>query len=106
MPKKIREGAPAYPEGTIPAGEFKARCLQIMDDVAETHSEVVITKYGRPVAKLVPVDEDAPDSFGAMAGSVIYLDKDLVSPDHQAWGEGEGGGDEENGAEVENGGEE
>ena len=86
MPKKVREGAPAYLEGTIPAGEFKARCLQIMDDVAETHAEVVITKYGRPVAKLVPVDGDVPDSFGAMAGSVIYLEEDVVSPDHEAWG--------------------
>jgi len=85
MPKKGREGAPAYPEGTIPAGEFKARCLQIMDDVAETHDEVIITKYGRPVAKLVPVEDDFSDSLGAMAGTVIYLEEDLVSPDHQAW---------------------
>ena len=106
MPKKVREGAPAYLEGTIPAGEFKARCLQIMDDVAETHAEVVITKYGRPVAKLVPVDEDVPDSFGAMAGSVIYLDEDVVSPDHEAWGAEEIGCDGVDGVEAENGGEE
>ena len=85
MLKKVREGAPAYPGGTIPAGEFKARCLQIMDDVAETHSEVVITKYGRPVAKLVPLDDETPDSFGAMSGTVNYLEAELVSPDHQAW---------------------
>jgi prevent-host-death family protein len=43
---------------TIPAGAFKQRCLRILDAVAETHREVVITKRGRPVAKLVPVQEE------------------------------------------------
>jgi prevent-host-death family protein len=40
---------------TIPAGVFKQGCLRILDEVAETHREVVITKRGKPVAKLVPV---------------------------------------------------
>lgn len=43
---------------TIPAGAFKQGCLRILDEVAETHREVVITKRGRPVAKLVPVKQD------------------------------------------------
>jgi prevent-host-death family protein len=97
MAKKVREGAPAYPlAASIPAGEFKARCLQIMDDVAATHAEVIITKYGRPVAKLVPVDQEVPDSFGALAGTVEYLEEDLVSPDHDLWeSPGSGAGGEE-----------
>jgi prevent-host-death family protein len=43
---------------TIPAGAFKQGCLRILDEVAETHREVVITKRGKPVAKLVPVQPE------------------------------------------------
>ena len=39
----------------VGAAEFKARCLQIMDQVKETGAEVTITKHGHPVAKLVPI---------------------------------------------------
>jgi prevent-host-death family protein len=68
---------------TIGAGEFKARCLHLLDVVAERHEEVIITKRGRPVAKLVPVPTDTP-LFGALAGSVARQD-DLVSPTGAAW---------------------
>ena len=53
----------------IPAGEFKARCLKIMEDVRTYRTPVVITKKGRPVAKLVPSDEEAVDVFGCMIGT-------------------------------------
>lgn len=43
---------------TIPAGAFKQGCLRILDEVAESHREVVITKRGKPVAKLVPVQPE------------------------------------------------
>ena len=39
---------------TIPAGEFKAKCLQLMDEVNETGMPIIITKRGRPVSRLVP----------------------------------------------------
>ena len=35
---------------TIKASDFKAKCLQLMDEIAETGQEVVITKRGRPVS--------------------------------------------------------
>jgi prevent-host-death family protein len=41
---------------TIPAGRFKQGCLAILDEVAATHEEVVVTKRGRPVARVVPVE--------------------------------------------------
>ena len=53
----------------MPAGEFKARCLRVMEDVRKYRSTVVITKKGRPVAKLVPADDPGPDVFGCMAGT-------------------------------------
>lgn len=39
---------------TIGAGEFKAKCLQLMDEVNRQGIELIITKRGQPVAKLVP----------------------------------------------------
>jgi prevent-host-death family protein len=54
---------------TIPAGEFKARCLRVMEEVKKYRTPVVITKKGRPVAKLVPPDAPATDVFGCMAGT-------------------------------------
>ena len=43
----------------VPAGEFKQKCLAIIDTVATTHEPVVISKRGKPVARLVPVESDA-----------------------------------------------
>jgi prevent-host-death family protein len=54
---------------TIPAGEFKARCLGVMDEVCKSRTPVLITRNGRAVVKLVPPDPPAPDVFGCMAGT-------------------------------------
>ncbi|HUG65353.1 MAG TPA: type II toxin-antitoxin system Phd/YefM family antitoxin [Gaiellaceae bacterium] len=53
---------------TIAAGLFKAQCLRLLDEVAETGETIVVTKRGKAVAKLEPVE--APPS---LKGSVIYL---------------------------------
>lgn len=69
----------------IPATEFKAHCLKLMDQVAETHESIVITKRGKPVAKLVSVEEkDKPELFGCMAGS-ITITGDILKPIEQEW---------------------
>ena len=54
----------------VPAGEFKAKCLKLMDEVARTRRPLVITKRGKPVAQLVPPQAPLPRSelFGYMAG--------------------------------------
>jgi prevent-host-death family protein len=54
---------------TMAAGEFKARCLRVMEEVKKYRIPVVITKKGRPVAKLVPPDAPGTNVFGCMAGS-------------------------------------
>jgi prevent-host-death family protein len=54
---------------TMPAGEFKARCLRVMEDVKKYRIPVVITKKGRPVAKLVPPDVPVTDVIGCMLGT-------------------------------------
>jgi prevent-host-death family protein len=61
------------------AGEFKARCLKVMDQVRATREPVVITKRGRPVAKLVPVDRRGDDIFGCLKG-VVEIVGDIESP--------------------------
>lgn len=63
----------------IAAGEFKSRCLAIMDQVQKTGEPLLITKHGKPVAKLVPADRQADEIFGYMAGKVKILG-DIVGP--------------------------
>ena len=57
---------------TIPAGTFKAQCLAIMDEVQAKRQAVVITKRGKPVAKLVPVEKDKDDIFGFYKGKKTH----------------------------------
>ena len=64
---------------SMPAGQFKARCLKVMDDVYSTREPVVITKKGKPVAKLVPADGQPGDIFGCLRGEVEIVG-DIVSP--------------------------
>ena len=64
---------------SIPAGAFKARCLAIMDEVQAKREAIVITKRGKPVAKLVPVEKEKDDIFGFMKGKLTVLG-DVVSP--------------------------
>jgi prevent-host-death family protein len=64
---------------TMAAGEFKAKCLKVMDRVNATREPVLTTKKGRPVAKLVPVDQKTDDIFGCLAG-IMEIVGDIESP--------------------------
>jgi prevent-host-death family protein len=50
------------------ASVFKARCLTVMNDVQATGEPVIVTKRGKPVVKVVPVESEQNDLFGFMAG--------------------------------------
>ena len=66
--------------GSVPATEFKARCLELMDRVAERRESFVITKRGKPVARLVPMDRKPKDSiFGWLRGQA-WERGDIVAP--------------------------
>ncbi|HZC25279.1 MAG TPA: type II toxin-antitoxin system Phd/YefM family antitoxin [Candidatus Binatia bacterium] len=52
----------------IAAAVFKARCLTLMEDVRSTKQPLLITKRGKPVAKLVPADEPKDDFIGRLKG--------------------------------------
>jgi prevent-host-death family protein len=68
---------------TIGAGEFKAKCLKLLDKVQEDRQTLVITKHGRPVAQLAPMPA-AVDPFGSMRGSVLF-EGDIISPLENEW---------------------
>jgi prevent-host-death family protein len=64
---------------TIAAGSFKVHCLAIMDEVQSKRQAVLITKRGKPVAKLVPVEKEKDDIFGFFKGKGT-ITGDVVSP--------------------------
>lgn len=67
----------------VSATSFKARCLSMLDEVAESGAELIITKRGRPVARVSPVDQDA-----SLQGSVRTLvgEDELLAPIGDEWG--------------------
>lgn len=73
---------------TIAAGKFKVHCLAIMDEVQAKRQAVVITKRGKPVAKLVPIEQEKDDIFGFFKGK-IKVTGDVVAPalTPEEWGD-------------------
>ena len=69
---------------TIKASEFKAQCLRLMDEVAETGQEIVITKNGRPITKLAPYHSNQKPLFGRYK-DVIKIHGDIDSPIDVVW---------------------
>ena len=69
---------------TMKASEFKAKCLRLMDEVAEHGEEIVITKNGKPVAKLAPYRQKPKMPFGRNRENIRILG-DIVSPMPAEW---------------------
>jgi prevent-host-death family protein len=65
----------------MPAAQFKAECLALLDRVAETGESLVVTKRGRPVAQVVPMEGKKPKS---LRGSVREIG-DIVEPVDVVW---------------------
>jgi len=70
------------------AGSFKTNCLAVMDEVQAKHETVVITKHGKAVAKLVPVNTETDEIYDFLAGKGTVAG-DIVSPaiSPEEWGE-------------------
>jgi len=68
----------------IKASEFKAKCLHLMDVVNEKQEEIVITKNGVPVSRLVPYKTRPKSLFGLHKGQLV-LNDDLIDPIEQQW---------------------
>jgi prevent-host-death family protein len=69
-------------ERTVPASKFKAQCLAMLDEVAATGEEIVVTKRGRAVARVVSAE--TPSS---LRGSVSFnvSDEELIEPLDADW---------------------
>lgn len=70
---------------TIKASEFKAHCLRLMEEVAQSGEEIVITKRGRPVSRLVPCRDQPEELFGADR-DIVRIYGDIVGPLDVQWG--------------------
>ena len=66
---------------TMTAATFKAQCLAVLDRVAESGEVLVVTKRGRPVARVVPIEKGPHRS---LRGSVRYHG-DIVAPIDVKW---------------------
>ena len=86
------DNQPAAPIRTVKATEFRAKCLKLMDEVAESGGEIVITKNGKPVAKLTayrerppePAPEKMESMYGKDRGKIVIIG-DIVSPMPAEW---------------------
>ena len=65
---------------TVSAAKFKAECLKLLDTVARTRRGLVVTKHGRPVAQVVPLETPAR----SLEGSIVK-EGDLISPIDVTW---------------------
>jgi prevent-host-death family protein len=73
---------------TMAAGSFKAKCLKVMDEVQAKRETVIITKRGKPVAKLVPIETETDEIFGFLEGKGT-ITGDIISPvlSLEEWGD-------------------
>ena len=69
---------------TIKASEFKAKCLKLMDEVADTGQEILISKNGRLIARLVPYRPKPENLFGIDKGKIEILG-DIIEPLDVEW---------------------
>ena len=70
---------------SVPAGEFKANCLRLMDEVQETGMVIVVTKHRRPVVRVSPFREELPTLVGSCTGQLRIIadidDDPAIPPD-------------------------
>lgn len=84
MTMVILLGREERPLRVMKASEFKARCLRLMDEVATSGDEIVITKNGKPVSRLVPYEQRPETLFGVMRDNVRVVG-DLIEPVDVEW---------------------
>ena len=69
---------------TIPAGQFKTHCLQIMETVRKTGKKITITKRNIPIAQIVPIEKKQEQGFGKLKGTV-HLEMRIIDPIDEDW---------------------
>lgn len=69
----------------VPVTRFKAECLEMVETVRRKRTSIIISKRGKPVARLVPIEQSPTVSmWGRMKGSMEIVG-DIVIPDPEPW---------------------
>lgn len=68
----------------LPAGQFRAHALALLARVERTREEIIVTRYGRPIAKLVPIEREERRFVGSLSGQ-IEIRGDIVAPIGEPW---------------------
>lgn len=68
---------------TVPAGQFKVHCLALLDKVAQKGEMLIVTKHGKPVARILPVEKQK-DVENPLKHSIVF-EGDLLSPISETW---------------------
>ncbi len=86
MEKDARESVASSAPIEVSASDLKNAWHEYLDQVDQGHQEIVVTRYGRPVAKLIPYGGSEPGAriFGCLAGTVT-IHGDIVAPLGEAW---------------------
>lgn len=71
---------PSSFRSSVGSADFKARCLELIDHVKESRAEYIVTRHGKPVARLVPVEAEQQGSpLGSMKGTVLKYERPFDS---------------------------
>ena len=79
--------SPGQRARSIAASQFKAKCLGLMDEVQRTGNELIVTRHGKAIVKIVPLERRLPSAYGAMEGTAVVTG-DLVGPAPELWESG------------------
>lgn len=74
----------AQDSNSIGAGEFKTHCLKLIDRVNQTKTPITITKHGKPMAKLTPIEDESYSLFGCLKDTV-EIKEDIVEGIGETW---------------------
>lgn len=70
---------------TVQSGEFKTHCLRYLNELTTQHKTFVITKRGKAIARLIPMEDTKPRSlYGCLKGTATIQD-DIITPINEAW---------------------
>jgi len=69
---------------TLAAGKFKAKCLALINHVAQSHEPIIITKYGKPMVKVIPIDSKKEVSDKPLKNAATFIG-DIISPIDEEW---------------------
>ena len=79
--------SPGQRARSIAASQFKAKCLGLMDEVQRTGSELIVTRHGKAIVKIVPLEHRLPSAYGCMEGTAAVTG-DVVGPAPELWESG------------------